>query len=164
MTMKHSLVRMACVVAVLAGMTGIASAQGKSGCPSVAGEWAYTKTGTLPPPTGPVPYAAVGKLEIRRDGTSSGVQVSDTGGMAVKNALDGTGIVEADCSVIATVGVYDESGSVLLRTATMWLVLDDNGREARGIVTKIELPNGVVVPSVLTMSLRKVENNRGKGQ
>jgi hypothetical protein len=62
------------------------------------------------------------------------------------------------------VGVYDESGAVLLRTATIWLVLDDNGREGRGIVTQITLPNGSVVPSVLTMLLRRVENNRDIGR
>lgn len=161
--MKGLFVRTLCVVALLVGLAAVASAQPGHGCRMATGNWAYTKTGTLLTPAGPVLYAAVGMLTIGLDGSSTGTQVSNTGGTAVKNALIGTGSVEADCSVIATVGVYNESGDTLLRTATIWLVLDDDGREARGIVTQITLPNGYVVPSVLTMLFRKVENNRGLG-
>jgi hypothetical protein len=161
--MKGFFVRTLCAVALVVGLAAVASAQ-PGPCGMVTGDWAYTKTGTLLPPTGPVPYAAVGKLTIGLNGSSTGTQVSNTGGTAVKNALIGTGSVEADCSVIATVGVYDESGAVLLRTATIWLVFDDNGREGRGIVTQITLPNGNVVPSVLTMLFRRVENNQGIGR
>jgi hypothetical protein len=76
-------VRTLCVVALVVGFAGIASAQPRPGCGMVAGEWAYTKTGTLLPPTGPVPYAAVGTLTIAVDGSSTGAQVSNTGGTAV---------------------------------------------------------------------------------
>ena len=43
-------------------------------------------------------------------------------------------------------------------------VADDNGREARGIVTQLTLGNGVVVPQVITAVSRKVVNNRGNGR
>ena len=61
--MRRFIIRTLCVVGLLVGMAAVASAQGSAGCRAITGEWAYTKTGTLLPPTGPIPYAAVGKLQ-----------------------------------------------------------------------------------------------------
>jgi hypothetical protein len=162
--MKRFAIRTLCVVALLASIPAVASAQGGPRCSLTPGEFAYTKTGTLLPPTGPVPYAAVGKLTVEPGWTLSGLQDSSTGGIVLKNALIGTVSLQADCTATATVGVYDESGTTLLRTAVMTLIADDNGREVRGIVTQLTLPNGYVVPQAITVVGRKVLNNRGNGR
>ena len=154
--MRGFAIRTLCVVGLLVGLSAVASAQGRAGCQAMTGEWAYTKTGTLLPPTGPIPYAAVGKFTVDPGGNISGSQDSSTGGTVVKNALIGTGTQETDCSVTATIGVYDQTGTILLRTAAMVWVVDDNGREARGIVTQLTLGNGAVVPQVITAVSRRV--------
>lgn len=150
-----------CVVLCLASFGAVASAQGHSRCSTMAGAWAYTKTGTLLTPSGSVLYAAVGKLDIDHDGTLTGAQDSNTGGAVSKNTLRGSGIVQDDCTVTTTVGVYDAFGTTLLRTAVMTMVMDDNGREARGLVTQLTLGSGVVVPQVITVVARRIFNNFG---
>lgn len=132
------------------------------------GEWGYTKTGTLLLPSGPVPYAAVGKFIFDASGTVSGFQESSTGGAVLKNQLKGSFSIDADCRGIATAGVYDESGNTWLRTAVMSLVVDDNQREGRGIVTLLTVPNpagGTMnLPQVITVNAKKLSANAGNGQ
>jgi hypothetical protein len=159
--MKRFMVRTLSVVALIVGMAAVAAAQPGQRC-HAAGEWAYTKTGTLLLSSGPVPYAAVGKFSFDVHGTLSGSQHSSTGGAVAMNVLAGSVDLQADCSGTATVEVYDESGTVLLRTAVMALVTDDNTREVRGIVTRLTLPNGFVVPQAITVVGRRVENNTRK--
>jgi hypothetical protein len=162
--MRHVALRTLFVVALLACMATVVSAQGHRGCPTMTGEWAYTKTGTLLTPSGSVLYAAVGMLDIDRDGNLTGSQDSNTGGSVAKNALRGTGSLQEDCTIAATVGVYDASGATLLRTAAMTMVVDDNGREARGMVTQLTLGNGMVVPQVITVIAHKIFNSTGNGR
>jgi len=159
--MKRFFGRTLCVVALL-GVASAASAQGTAGCPSMVGTWAYTQTGTLLPPTGPVPFAVVGRVDIGRDGAFEGLQYGNVGGTVTKNVTRGTGLLQDDCTLTSTFDVYDEWGSTLLRTAVMVLVVDDNGREARGMVTQLTLPNGTVVPQVLTLAAHKVHDDLGK--
>ena len=57
----------------------------------VAGDWGYTKTGTLFLPTGAaVPFATMGKLVFDADGTLSGVNNGSVNGAVSNDVLSGT--------------------------------------------------------------------------
>jgi hypothetical protein len=121
-----------------------------------AGDWGYTKTGTLFLPTGAaVPFATMGKLTLEANGTLSGVNNGSVNGSVSSDVLAGTFQIDASCTGTATVEVYDQSGN-LLRTIGMALVVDDDARELRGLVTSLVLPNGVSLRSVITAQARRV--------
>jgi hypothetical protein len=123
---------------------------------AVAGEWAYTETGTLIPSTGAVPFAAVARYTLATDGDLSGTATSSSGGSISNVMLKGIGTVNPDCTGTLTVGVY-ASGN-LVRTATFGIVYVDNAREGRAIVTSLVLANGAIVPAVLTVDARKLDH------
>jgi hypothetical protein len=123
---------------------------------SVAGDWGYTKTGTLFLPTGAaVPFATMGKLTLEADGTLSGVNTGSVNGAVSNDLLSGTFQINSDCTGTATIEVHDQSGN-LLRTLAMALVVDDNWRELRGLVTSLVLPSGASLRSVITAQARRV--------
>lgn len=163
--MKDNIVRTLCFVALLAAVSFAATAQGDPGCSNarVAGDWGYTKTGTLFLPTGPVPFATVGKFTLGVDGTLSGINNGSVGGAIARDVLSGTFEVNPDCTGTTTVGVYSEAGA-LLRTIEMALVFDDDARQVRGLVTRLELPNGVILKSVITSEAKKVFGDRSDEQ
>jgi hypothetical protein len=126
----------------------------------VAGDWGYTKTGTLFLPTGAaVPFATMGKLVFDADGTLSGVNNGSVNGTVSNDVLRGTFEINADCTGTATVEVYDQAGT-LLRTIGMALVVDDNSTELRGLVTSLVLPSGASLKSVITAQARRVLRNQ----
>jgi hypothetical protein len=141
---------------LLLSLGAAAYAQGHRGCTTagVAGDWGYTKTGTLVLPTGPVPFASVGRFSLDADGTITGENHGSVGGKVSKDILTGTFEVDRDCTGVMTVEVSDESG-VLLRTLEMALVFVDDRRAARGIVTSLVLPNGVSLPSIITADAKR---------
>lgn len=47
---------------------------------SLAGDWAFTETGSVVAPTGTIISAAVGKHRFNHEGTFTGEQYSSTGG------------------------------------------------------------------------------------
>ncbi len=120
----------------------------------VAGDWAYTETGSVYPASVAVPFAAVARYSLNAGGDLVGIATSSSGGTVANVTLKGTGTVNADCTGTFTVGVY-ASGS-LVRTATFDVVYVAGGREARAIIASLVLANGTVVPSVLTVDARKV--------
>jgi hypothetical protein len=128
----------------------------------VAGDWAYTETGSVFPASVAVPFAAVARYSLNAGGDLVGIATSSSGGTVANVTLKGTATVNADCTGTLTVGVYS-SGS-LVRTATFDVVYVAGGREARAIIASLVLANGTVVPSVLTVDARKVfecpENQR----
>jgi hypothetical protein len=165
---KRNIKRMATItVFILLGLATAASPQGGGGmdqgarpgvCSNarVAGDWGYTKTGTLFLPTGAaVPFATTGKLVLEEDGTLSGVNAGSVNGMVSNDLLKGTFQINADCTGAATVEVYDQSGA-LLRTIGMALVVDDDIRELRGLVTSLVLPNGASLRSVITAQAKRM--------
>jgi hypothetical protein len=121
---------------------------------SVAGEWAYTETGTVIPATGAVPFAAVAKYTLDAGGNLTGTATSSSGGSVSNVTLQGTGNVNSDCTGTLSVGVY-ASGN-LVRTANFDLVYVDNSRKARAIITSLVLANGTIVPAVLTVDAQKL--------
>ena len=128
----------------------------------VAGEWAYTETGSVFPSSVAVPFAAVARYSLNAGGNLVGIATSSSGGTVSNVTLKGTGTVNADCTGTLTVGVY-ASGS-LVRTATFDVVYVAGAREARAIIASLVLANGTIVPSVLTVDAKKVfecpENER----
>jgi len=141
-------------------LAATASAQNGNQCSPghVAGDWGYTKTGTLFLPTGPAPFATMGKLTLDANGALSGVSNGSVAGSFSRDELLGTFAVGHDCTGVATIYVYSQSG-LLLRTLEMALVLDDDERQLRGIVTRLELPNGATLPTVITAEARKMSRD-----
>ena len=125
-----------------------------------AGDWGYTKTGTLILPTGAAPFATLGILSLGPDGSLTGVNTGSVGGKVSEDVLKGTFQMNPDCTGTTTVEVYDKAGT-LLRTIGMNLVLDEGENHLRGIVTSLVLPNGVSLPSVVTADSRRVAESRG---
>ncbi len=163
--MRDNIVRTLCFVALVATASAVASAQGGPGCSNarVAGDWGYTKTGTLFLPTGPVPFATVGMFTLEANGTMSGINNGSVGGTISRDLLSGSFAVNPDCTGTTTVGVYSEAG-VLLRTIDMALVFDDDARQIRGLVTRLELPNGMTLKSVITAEAKRVFGDRSDQQ
>jgi hypothetical protein len=121
---------------------------------AVAGDWAYTETGSVLPAGVAVPFSAVARYTLEADGTLVGAATSSSGGAVSNVTLKGTFTVNPDCTGTLTVGVY-ASGN-LVRTASFDVVYVDGARGARGIVTSLVLVNGTIVPSVLTIDAEKV--------
>jgi hypothetical protein len=119
----------------------------------VAGEWAYSETGTVYPSTGAVPFAAVATYTLDAGGALSGTATSSSAGTVANVTLKGTAKVNSDCTATLTAGVY-EAGN-LIRTASFDLVYVANASEALGIVTSLVLADGAIVPAVLTVDAKK---------
>ncbi|HQU34164.1 MAG: hypothetical protein B7Z68_04690 [Acidobacteria bacterium 21-70-11] len=159
--MRPNIVRTVCFTALLVSLAAVASAQGRHHCSErlLEGDWGYTKTGTLFLPTGPVPFATVGKLTLDRHGNLSGVNNGSVGGTISQDVLSGTFTVNPDCTGAATVEVYDQSG-VLLRTLEMALIIDDDLGQFRGLVTQLTLPNAVSLKTTITAEGKRVFSGR----
>ncbi|HSL20487.1 MAG TPA: hypothetical protein VK886_03065 [Vicinamibacterales bacterium] len=159
--MKGSIGRTALIAALALIPAATASAQNGPACSParVAGDWGYTATGTLILPTGPVPFALVGKMTGEPSGDFSGTQDSSAGGNVATDTLLGTATVNADCTGAVTVNLYDAEGH-LLRTATYATVYVDNAKELRGIMTSLTLADGTRVPTVVTLEAKRVFTNR----
>lgn len=121
-----------------------------------SGDWAYSYNGSIILPTGPVPVASVGRFTALADGTLTGSQTRSNGGDVSAETITGTFSVKANCTESFSVNVY-QSG-VLVRTATLAVVLGDNGRAAYGIFTSLILSDGTVLPAVTTIEAQKVFN------
>jgi hypothetical protein len=165
--MKRGIGWMSMFTVIVLGVAAVAPAQDRGlldrsarprGCSNarVAGNWGYTKTGTLFLPTGAaVPFATMGILSLQANGSLSGVNAGSVNGSVSSDVLAGTFHIDADCTGTATVEVYDRSGS-LLRTLGMALVVDDDARELRGLVTSLVLPNGASLRTVITAQAKRV--------
>lgn len=156
--MERNIVRTIAFATIVLGAAGVVSAEDRGICSysRVAGEWGYTDTGTLILPTGPVPFAMVGRYTLDADGNFSGTQTSSRGGITSEDTINGTATVNADCTGTFTVNVYDQSGH-LLRTAVWALVYVDSAREVRAILTSlVQQPSGTSVPAVATDNAKKL--------
>jgi hypothetical protein len=112
------------------------------------GKWAFTHTGTILLPTGPVPVASVGTF-TGKAGVAAGSQTRSVGGDVAQENLTATHSVHADCTATFNFKVFD--AGVLVRTATVNIVYDDNGRSARGIFASLALADGTVLPNVIAV-------------
>src|SRR5712691_2302774 len=162
---KRDVIRTVYLFCVLfLSLAAVASAQPQATCStaSVAGTWGFTDTGTVFLPTGPVPFAAVGTITGDAQGNFSVTQTTSVGDKVSKETFKGTGTVNSDCTGTATFSVYDESGTILLRTATRSVVFVDNAREEYEIATSLVLePSGTQVPTVISGSAKRLSANSG---
>ena len=124
---------------------------------TAAGTFGFTTTGTLILPTGPAPVAAVGVVSFDRDGNTTGSQDRSVGGVFAHETLIGTLTVNRDCTISLVANVYDGSGN-LVRTSTTPGVLVNNGKQ---IFETVVLPNGLNLPSVLTLEAERI---RGRAE
>ena len=121
---------------------------------TVAGNWGITLTGTLLLPTGPVPVAAVGTLAVNGAGNISGTEARNVGGGFANETITGTWTVNPDCTGTGIVKIY-ESGA-LVRTSGISLVFDENSTEGRLVQQSLTLPDGTIVPAVITGEGKKM--------
>ena len=130
-----------------------ARAQGCS-LQGVAGNYGFTLTGLLILPTGAVPIAAVGAATVDPKGNVTGTEARTVGGNYADETLQGTLTVNGQCTGSMTLNFY-ESGQ-LVRTSVLSIVFDDSQREIRMVQKSLQLPNGVVLPVVITVEGKKI--------
>lgn len=155
--MRHNIVRPVLFFATLVLSLAVAWAQeGACSNTSVAGTWGYSETGTVILPTGPVPYASLGRYTLDPDGNYSGTRVNSVGGDTGTATFKGTATVNSDCTGTVTIRFYDQSGN-LTSTAVKALVYVDNARQAYAIITSVVRADGTRVSAVLTTNARKLK-------
>jgi hypothetical protein len=118
---------------------------------SIAGKFGFTTTGSIPA-IGPV--AATGLFTQDASGNITGTQTRSLNGDIADETFTGTATVNPDCTGTDTIQVF-ESG-VLVRTTTLHVVYDDDGREARAVFTSLVLPDGTSLPSIITIEARRL--------
>ncbi len=125
---------------------------------TAAGSFGFTTIGTLILPTGPAPVAAVGLVTFDLNGNANGSQDRSVGGVFAHETITGTLTVNGNCTISLVANVYDSSGN-LARTSTIPGVLVDNGKHIRAIFETVTLPNGVNLPSVLTIEAERIQGH-----
>jgi hypothetical protein len=95
-----------------------------------AGKYGYTSSGTIVTPA-VGPFTAVGHTTLTDSGTFTGAQTTSIAGNLVEETLQGTYVVNPDCTGSATVYVYH--GTTLVRTSVIHVVWDMHQNEARAI-------------------------------
>lgn len=125
---------------------------------TLAGSFGFTTTGTLILPTGPAPVGAVGLITFDLNGNTSGSQDRSVGGVFAHETIKGTSTVNRDCTISLLANVYDDSGN-LIRTSTIPGVLVNNGKRIRAMFESVVLPNGVSLPSALTVDADRIQGH-----
>jgi hypothetical protein len=116
---------------------------------SIAGDWAYTYTGTVFTPSGALPAASVGRFHQDREGNVSGSQTRSVAGMSGVEDISGTVSLNRNCTASATVNVF--VNGQLQRTSALALVYDHNENHVRMIFQSLTLPDGTNIPVVITV-------------
>jgi len=132
-----------CLVVTMFGV-----AAGQCSTAATAGKWAYTYTGTIFTPSGPLPVASVGHFSQDAAGNLTGTQTRSVAGSSGVDDISGTVSVNKDCTGTATISVF--VNGELQRTAVLAVAFDSNMNHARGIFKSLVLPNGTNVPVVIT--------------
>ena len=158
--MKRNIARATLVIlpfaVLLASVAPAAHADACSNA-SVAGDWAYTYTGTLFTPNGPVPLASVGHFRLDRSGNLSGSQVRSVAGSSGTEEIAGAVSVNSDCTASSTISVY--VNGQLLRTGNIPFVFDNNRNHTRAIFQSLTLSDGTNVPVVITVEGNRISSN-----
>jgi hypothetical protein len=153
--MRVNLLRVLAVAgAIAATFAPSQAAAARCSLSGASGSWAYTYSGTIFTPAGPVPAASVGRFSQGAGGNVTGSQTRTVAGASGVEDISGSVSVNADCSATATINVL-VNGQVI-RTAVLALVYDNNQKQARGIFQSLTLPNGTNVPVVITIDLARV--------
>ena len=139
------------LVMVAASVRGAAASGPHCSNKTAVGSWGFTSTGSIPV-IGLV--AAVGIFTADGAGNLSGSQTRSLAGAIADETFTGTYTVNSDCTGTDVIQVYE--AGVLVRTSTLKVVYDQNGREARAIFQSVVLPNGTSLPAVLTIEARRI--------
>src|SRR5215469_12511087 len=130
----------------------IVHADAPKGCSTetAAGNWGVTLSGTLILPTGPVPAAGIarGSFDAQGNTTPGATEARNVGGGFANETLTGSWTVNPDCTGTLTIHAY-ESG-VLVRTSVLSIVFVDNLNKALMVQESLTLPDGTLVPAVIT--------------
>lgn len=118
-----------------------------------AGVYGFTLTGVLITSTGAVPVAAVGRAVVDMSGHLTGTEARSVGGGYADETLSGTLTLNDDCTGLMTLNFY-EAGQ-LARTSVLSVVFVSNETELQMVQKSLTLPNGVVVPVVITANAKK---------
>jgi hypothetical protein len=141
------------IFASLLSMRAVAESGGDKTCSlaNVSGKWAFSINGSIPA-IGPV--GAIGVFTQDASGNITGTETRSLNGDIADETLTGTATVSSDCSGKDTFQVFEDG--VLVRTSTVNIVYDDNGRQARAVFTSVVLPDGTSLPSILTVESNKL--------
>jgi hypothetical protein len=142
------------VVPVFAGLlvavlTPLQARAGQCSAASTAGRWAYTYTGSIFTPSGPVPAASVGHYYQDLSGNIAGSQSRSVAGAAGSEDIVGSVRIHGDSTAEATIKVLVDGQ--LQRTAVLSLVFDSSQNHVRMIFQSLILPDGTNLPVVLTV-------------
>lgn len=151
--MCHARLLIFALVALVMSLSPAANAS-RCSIATVAGSWGVTLTGTLLLPTGPVPGAAVAKLNADSAGNITGTEARNVGGGFANETIAGAWTVNSDCTGVVSANIY-ESG-VLVRTVVLSLVFDQSSTEIRMLQQSLTLPDGTSIPVVVTVQGRKL--------
>ena len=121
---------------------------------AAAGKWAYTYTGTIFTPNGPLLAASVGHFTQDTAGNLAGSQARSVAGNSGVEEISGTVSVNKDCTGSATISVF--VNGQLQRTAVLAIAFDGNMNHGRGIFQSLVLPDGTNVPVVITSDNTRV--------
>lgn len=121
--------------------------------PNTNGDWAFSYSGNIFLPSGPVPVASLGLFK-QTNGSLTGSETRNLGGAVAEETLTADYTVNADCTASYTFQVFD--AGVLVRTATVKVVFDYNGRSVKGIFTSLVLANGPSLPNLITVDAKKI--------
>jgi hypothetical protein len=145
--MKYNLVRAWLLIATFC-FAGMLPLEAQCSPASVAGNWAYTYTGTIFTNAGPLPAASVGHFKLDRSGNINGGQTFTLAGQTEAEDIRGNLTVNGDCTGTATVEVFVNGQSQ--RTTTLAVIFDNNANHTRAIFQSVVLPNGIHLPVVVT--------------
>lgn len=134
--------------------TSRAEAQQRCSAAALAGKWAFSYTGTIILPSGPVPVASVGLFTSKADDTLTGSETRSIGGQVAGETLTATYTVNPDCTARFHFQVFDSG--MLARTADVNVVYENNGRAARGIFSALVLPDGTPLPPIITVTASRI--------
>ena len=151
--MKHNLVRAGLVIAGFC-VAGMLPLQAQCSPGSVAGNWAYTYTGTIFTNAGPLLAASVGHFKLDRSGNINGGQTFTMAGQTEAEDINGNLTINDNCTGTATVRVF--VNGQLQRTSTLVVAFDNNANHTRAIFQSVVLPDGTQLPVVVTFDGSRV--------
>lgn len=120
---------------------------------TLRGSYGFTTTGTANTPGGPSHIGGVGLVVYDGRGNFVGKATVNIDGSVLRRTFVGTYTVAADC----TGTLFETFTDALDGRATFDLVIDDDGREYRAVITP---PPGAPNPATLTSIARKQFSRR----
>jgi len=121
----------------------------------VAGNYGFTLTGTVVTSAGNISVAAVGRATVGPSGRVIGSEARSVGGEYADEAFAGVLTVNSDCTGSITLD-FSEGGTPV-RTSVLSLVFDENENEIRMVQKSFTLPNGSVLPVIITVEAKRIQ-------